>query len=113
MRILGGEAPVHRGSVGVAPLLPCGDLGAQRLLIGDAPIEALALKDAELDLRDVQPTAVLGGVVEIQPTEDVLGLCGRERLVEGGGAVRVEVVEHDIDAGGGRGKSSSTILCIR
>ena len=44
--------------------------------------------------RHVQPTSVLGGVVELQPIGNPPGLCRRERLVQGRRTVRVQVV-HD------------------
>src|SRR5450759_3821049 len=67
---------------------------SQFLLIGNPAREALAGKDAHLDLRHVQPAAVLRGVVKLKAAQYPPRLFGSERLVQRGGAVRVQVV-HD------------------
>ena len=38
---------------------------------------------AELDFRQVQPTAMLGGIVKLQPFSDAPGFLGGEGLVQG------------------------------
>src|SRR5450756_1960046 len=63
-------------------------------MIGNPAREALAAKDAQLDLRHVQPAAVLRGVVKLKAAQYPPRLFGSERLVQRGGAVRVQVV-HD------------------
>ena len=68
--------------------------GAQRVLMGDAAGEALPPQRAQLDLSHVQPRAVLGRVVDLQPVRQALGLLRRERLVQAGRRVGVELV-HD------------------
>ena len=59
--------------------------------------QALADHDAEFDLGDVEPTAVLGGVDELEAVPQRLGLGRREGLVEGAGAVSAQVVHHESD----------------
>ena len=54
--------------------------------------------DAELDLGDVEPTAVLGGVDELEAVPQRLGLGWRKGLVQGAGAVGVQVVHHQCDS---------------
>ena len=61
--VLNVEAPVDAGW-SVVPLQFQGlDLPAEGRLVGETLPEAAAGEDAELDLRHIEPTAVLGGVV--------------------------------------------------
>ena len=80
--------------------LRCRDFAKEALWVVDATIEALAAQDADLDLNHVEPTGVLGGVVELEAAQDTPGLGGRERLIEGTGRVGRQVVLHDPDARG-------------
>jgi len=68
-------------------------VAAERVMLGDAPGEALASERAEFDLGHVEPGAVLGRVVDLKPVGQALGFGWRERLVEGGGRVGVELAE--------------------
>jgi hypothetical protein len=54
-------------------LLPDRGLGGQLHAAFDAPIEALAGQDADLDLDHVQPTDVLGDVMELESAQDSVG----------------------------------------
>ena len=44
-------------------------------------MQALTAQDADLDLDHVEPVCVLGGVAELEPSQDPAGLDGRERLI--------------------------------
>src|SRR5215216_143257 len=88
----GGELPADAPALGVAGGEPGSDLLGERLVIGDTRGQALAGQDAELDLGDVQPTAVLGRVMELQLGGEASGFGGREGLIERGRGVGVEVV---------------------
>src|SRR5947208_16477474 len=79
---LGGEHPLDLGLGRVATSLPRGNLPLQPLAIGDAPAQALALENADLDLGRVQPAGVLGREVELEPTQEAMCLLGRKGLVE-------------------------------
>ena len=68
----------------------------------DAAVEALPGQDGQLDLGDVEPGAVFGGVVDLQALGQGERLGGFERLVERADAVGVEVV-HDQHHGLGVG----------
>src|SRR5215213_2602079 len=92
--ILRCEPPLYTRTSLVACPLPGAALPSQRLLVRDAPREALSREHRELDLHLVQPRAVLGCVVELQLVHDAPRLCWLERLVEGGRGVGIEVVEH-------------------
>ena len=57
------EVPVGLGVSGISILLPGGDFIDQGLFVGDAAIEALGRQDAELGFRQIEPAAMLRGVV--------------------------------------------------
>src|SRR4051794_21200225 len=84
--VLGGELPVGPGGGGVAPVLPSLDVALQRRPIAH-PVGQVAAEGTQLDLCHVQPGAVLGRVVDLEPLGEALGLLGRERLVERGRGV--------------------------
>src|SRR3954447_9684393 len=92
--ILRCKPPLYARTSLVACPLPCAALPSQRLLVRDAPTEALTAQHRELDLHLVQPRAVLGRVVELQLGSDAPRLCWLERLVERCRGVGIEVVEH-------------------
>ena len=79
--ILGVKPPMDGSSGGIA--LPFQGLyfPAESGLVRDTPPEAGASQNAKLDLRHVEPTAVFGRVVELQPFYDPPGLGGGEGLV--------------------------------
>src|SRR5450755_2248477 len=78
-RFFGCEHPVDAGALGVASLLPGGGFGDEARVAFDAPVEALESQDADLDLHHVQPTGVLGDIVELQSTQHPSGFVGRKR----------------------------------
>lgn len=47
-----------------------------------ASVEALAGQDADLDLHHVEPTGMLGDVVELQPAQHAAGFICRESLIK-------------------------------
>src|SRR6516164_8697166 len=71
-------------------------LRAQGLAV-QPPVQALPVHDADLGLRHVQPTAVLGRVVELDLVQQPPGLRRRERLIQAGPVVGVQVVLHQAD----------------
>ena len=81
--VLCAEAPMNGGVGGIALPLQSMDFPAEGGLVGDTPPEAGAGQHAKLDLRHVDPTGVLGCVVELQPFNDTPGLGGKEGLVQG------------------------------
>ena len=76
--ILGGEPPVDGGPRLVSLSHRGSDHPLERFLAGEPLVEAGAGQYAELDFGHVQPTAVLGRVVELQPFHDPPRLGGRE-----------------------------------
>jgi thioesterase superfamily protein len=83
--------------VGVAVFDPGRDLAFERGAVGDAPAETLPGQNGQFRFRHVEPAAVLGRVVPLEALDEAAGLLRRERLVERGWCVRVEVVldQHD------------------
>ena len=63
---LSRELPVNALFRRVAPLFPLLCFLGERLQIWDPAIQALHRQDTEFDLRDIEPTAMLRGMVELQ-----------------------------------------------
>src|SRR5215207_1736327 len=76
--LLDREHPFQVCAGAIALALPGGDLALEFLAVVDAPVQALALEHADLDLDHVEPTRVLGGVVELQRCDTPRG-PGRSR----------------------------------
>ena len=68
--------------------------------VSDAAIKALGRQHADLDLHHVQPTGMLGDIVELQSAQHPSGLLSRECLVERAGRVGRQIVENDTDTPG-------------
>ena len=79
--ILGVKAPMDGGSGGIALSFQGLDFPAEGGLVRDAPPEAGASQNAKFYLRHVEPTAVLGCVVELQPFHDTPRLSSGEGLI--------------------------------
>src|SRR5271157_2583336 len=82
---------------GVAIDFPSGYFGGKERSILKATIEALTAQDSKFGLGHVQPTAMLGRVMDFQFVENPAGLFRRERLVKRGRFMRVKVVLHQYD----------------
>ena len=76
------EVPVGLGFVGVAVVLPGGDFLDEGLLVGDPAVEALGRQDAEFGFRQIEPAAVLWGVVPFEALDQAPGFGGRKGFVE-------------------------------
>ena len=81
-------------------LLPCGDFADEAVGIVDPAIQTLAAQYADLDFDHVEPTGMLGGVVELQAAQNPPGFGRRECFIEGTGRVGRQVILHDADARG-------------
>ena len=71
----GGEVP-SRPLVGVGGVLPGGEFGVEDVEVVDAAVQALPGQGGQLDLGDVEPGAVPGGVVDLQPFGESRALAG-------------------------------------
>ena len=72
----------------VTPCFPRADLAAQPIDIVEAAIEALTIQNADFDFRHVEPTGVLGCVMELQVGKNGVGVgfsCYRSK----GGALAI------------------------
>ena len=83
--LFGCEHPFDASPGRIALLLPGRGLGGQLFDTVDAAIKALGRQHADLDLHHVQPTGMLGDIVEFQSAQHPSGLLSRERLVERAG----------------------------
>ena len=76
--ILDAEAPVDVGLSLVSPQFQGVDLPAEGFLVRETLPEATAGEDAELNLRHIQPVAMLGSVVKLQPPGNAPRLSRRK-----------------------------------
>ncbi|SDH44016.1 hypothetical protein SAMN05428952_10144 [Nitrosomonas sp. Nm132] len=61
IRILPNEHPLDRSALGITPLLPGIRLSSERVAVVPASIQTLPIKDADLDLRHVEPSWRVSG----------------------------------------------------
>ncbi len=88
-----GESPVD-GCVGLVALgLQGTNLSFEGFFIGNAASQTLFAEDAELNLRHVEPAAVLGSKMKLQVFAYSPGLLGLEGFVERSGFMGVQVVQ--------------------
>ena len=80
-RVIGGEAPVHSHHVPVALVLPGVNFPAQHLLIRNPAVQALPGQHSDFNFSHVQPTPMLGGVVNLQTFGDTPRFHRLEGLV--------------------------------
>ena len=85
--VVGGEVPLDLTLIGIGLPLPGGEFGAQGLEVLDAPVQALAGQHREFDFGNVEPRAVFGGVVDLEPLSERERLGRLEGLVERSDAV--------------------------
>jgi hypothetical protein len=65
--------PIGLGVSGISIVLPGGDFLDQALLVGNAPVEALRGQDRQFGFGEIEPTAVLWGVVPLCAAENYEG----------------------------------------
>ena len=64
-----------------AAALPGPDLSFEQVAVSDPAVKTLSAHDADLDLGHVEPTGMLGRVVELQASQDPTGFGGIKLLV--------------------------------
>ena len=96
--VIGDEAPVGLGVVPVAVFDPGIDLASEGVIVGDAPIEALASQDGEFGFRQIKPGPMLGREDPLEAVDQAARLSGGEGLVERRLGVDVQVVLQQRDA---------------
>ena len=78
----------------VASPFPASDLIVQSLLVRNASVETLTSQDTQLNLSHIEPTTMLGSIVNLQLIKNTFGFRWLERFVERRGYVGVELVVH-------------------
>jgi hypothetical protein len=87
------ELPIDAALFGIRFVRPDPDLGLQQRHFTDAAVaQALARQATQFAFGDVQPTAMLRRVAEVDPPDIGPRLLGWERRVERSFGMRVEVV---------------------
>ena len=89
--------PVGFGIVGVAARAPRIDLGLEECGVGNAAGKALARKNREFGLGQIEPAAVLGRVVPFEPLDDAARFGRLEGFVKRCWRVRIQVVLNQDD----------------
>ncbi len=94
---VGCEVPVCLGVAAVAVTRPGSDLFGEGLLIGDASIQALRSQDGQLGFGEIEPRAVRGRVMPLEPLDQSAGFLWRKCFVKRRRLVCVEIVlnQHD------------------
>ena len=94
--VVGCELPVDVIRSAVPLALPSSNLLRQTAPVIDSAGEALPPQHAEFAFGDVQPTAMLGRVVDLQTLREPPGFLRRKRFVERRRRVGIQVI-HDQD----------------
>ena len=76
---LASELPFDGAALCVPVGLPSIDFPLQKMSIGDSTIQALTSEDADFDLCHVEPTRMLGRVVEAHATQQLAGVVPAHR----------------------------------
>jgi hypothetical protein len=95
---LARDVPFDGPSFLVARLLPGINLGDQQIKTGNAPIQALATENANLDLRHVQPARVFWGLVERHAAQQFDGGAAARHIVKALSEVRVQVIANQMNS---------------
>ena len=98
IRILSREGPRDAAARGIATLLPSRNFSGEQRLGRQTPIEALAVEDANFDLRHIEPAGVVRGVVKDHAPEQPPRYRDAEHFLEADARVGIEVVEDQMDA---------------
>ena len=96
--ILPREGPCDAAAFSVAALLPSGDFGGQQRAGRQAAGEALAVKDADLDLCHVEPAGVFRGAVEDDAAQQVPRCVDAQHVLEAHAKVGAQVVEDQMNS---------------
>ena len=100
--VLPRERPLDTSPLVVSASLPGIDLAGEGVTVGQAPIQALAVEDADFNFRHVQPTGMLRGVMKFQPGQKSRrGFQPHDRL-EGSAKMGVQVIHDQMDFARGR-----------
>src|SRR3972149_9761713 len=99
--ILAGERPINAASFGLALALPAMDFASRGHPVHQSSPKALAIQDADFDLRHIQPTRVLGRVVKLHASQQRVSARRTEHLLKARAEMGVEVVQNQVNLSGG------------
>ena len=93
-----GKPPVNEGSLAIDLTVPCVGLSLECGQIRDAPpAQALASEQADFEFRLIEPTAMLGSVVDSEAIPDSGSELRTEVIGERFPAMNVEIVDNHVD----------------
>jgi len=92
------ERPRDTSLVSIPALLPSIDLGNEGVAVWQAPIQTLAIQNADFDFSHIEPTGVFRGVVKDDATQKRFRRLDAEHFLEALAEVGIEVVHHQMDA---------------
>jgi len=96
-----GEGPVDLEALVVDGLVPGAAFGAKFAQAGDAAgAQTLAAEEANLDLRLIQPTGMLRGVVDGKATPQLVAFLFPEVPTEGPNRMRTQIIQHKMNGTG-------------
>ena len=92
--IIGGKVPRNRFKGNFVIMIPTREFMVEEVNIWNAATQTLSTQDADLDFRNVKPTAVFGRVVYFQSLGQCASMSGRKRFIQGRDNVGVEVIHY-------------------
>src|SRR3989338_9049708 len=95
--ILPRERPLDATLLRVPAQLPCIHFCDNRGLIRQAPIKALAVKNADFDFSHVEPTGMFRRVVKDNTSQQRLCFFDTEHFLEALAKMGIEVIHHQMD----------------
>jgi len=98
-RLCRGKAPLESGLGRIAASCPSGDRAADPRWVCQTSVQALARYHREFDFRHVEPTAMLGRIVQIQLPQNTARFGRGKGRVQRGWRMGVQVVQHDTHHG--------------
>jgi hypothetical protein len=92
--ILARERPLNGSMLRIALSLPSGNLTLQFKWVGNAPVQALAAQDANLDLCHIQPTRMFGRAVKAHAAQQLASSAPTSTSSKDFREVGVQVVQN-------------------
>jgi hypothetical protein len=95
--IRGGEVPFYPNGFLVPLVCPRLHLPTEGLFVRNSAFQTCPDQCAQLNFRHIQPTPVLGSVMELKPLPQPVGFSRIKGLIERCRPVSVEIIHHDND----------------
>src|SRR5215216_3641341 len=92
--VLTSELPINSRTCFISSALVSIDLSLESLFIRYSSVQTLSHQHAQLDLRHIQPTGMLGRVVKLKLAQYSSCLFGFKGFIQGCPFVSVEVVHN-------------------